>query len=105
MTRYPHRITLQSATVQSFKGGCSTVTWNTVTSYWANISETGREEYTNVKGQQKSMLKIIMRDFLTLDKATDRFAYNGQNIHIESFNDKTNRGREMIIIGRVENDA
>jgi len=99
--RYRSRITLQSATTASWKGGCITTTWNTVNTYWANVSEEGKENYDNVKGQQNTILKIIMRSQITLDKEYNRFVFPGKNVHIESINDKTNKDNNIIVIGRI----
>lgn len=101
MLKYRSRITLQSATTASWKGGCISTTWNTVNTYWANVSEEGSENYDNVKGQQNTILKIVMRSQLDLDKNYNRFVFSGKNVHIESFSDKSNRDYNFTIIGRV----
>lgn len=107
--RYNDRITLQSQTVESFKGGTSTVTWNTINTYWSNVSEAGKEEYINIKGQQKSLLKIIIREatkeLVGLDKSIHRFVFDNRIVHIESGNDRASRKRNFTIIGRIEENA
>ena len=99
--RYNQRITLQSRTDQDWKGGVKTSSWATVATYWANVSESGKEEYTNVKGQQDSILKLIMRSQISLDKSIHRFVFSGRNVHIETINDMTNRDYNMTVFGRV----
>lgn len=101
MLRYRNRITLMSATTASWKGGCISTTWNTVNTYWANVSEVGSENYDNVKGQQNTILKIIMRSQIALNKEYNRFVFRNKNVHIESFNDMSNRDVNFTIIGRV----
>lgn len=101
MINYRNRITLMSATTASWKGGCISTTWNTVNTYWANVSEEGKENYDNVKGQQDTILKIVMRSQITLSKEYNRFVFSGKNVHIESINDKSNKDHNITIVGRV----
>jgi SPP1 family predicted phage head-tail adaptor len=104
--RFRERITLQSQTRSTFVGGCFTCTWGTVGTYWAEVSEEGGEEYTAEKGQQKTILKILMRyNVADIDKKTQRLIFNGRIAHIKSVNDKTNRQNIVTIIGEVEEDA
>jgi head-tail adaptor len=102
--RYRNQVVLQSLTSLSFKGGIYTNTWNTVNTYWAAVKdESGNEIYTNRKGQELTDVKIIMRDFLVLDKQIHRFLFENKVVIIESIVDVSNRGIECVIKGRIDN--
>jgi head-tail adaptor len=103
--RFRNLVTLQSQSKATFTGGCYTVTWGTVGTYWAEVSEKGNEEYANDKSNQKTEIKIIMRaesDILAINKKIHRMVYNGRIIHIKSLNDESNRGVNVVILGEVE---
>jgi len=103
MLNYKHRITLQSNSPTEFRAGCYTESWVTVTTLWANIATVAvAEDYNFKKGQQTSNLLIAMRYTNTIDKATCRFLYEGQKVHIMNVRDKGGRKKEIVIEGRVE---
>lgn len=103
--RYRSRIVLQSQTSETFAGGCYTVTWNTVNTYWAEVSEEGGNEYVNEKDQQRTTIKIIVRSNIEIDKSIHRFLFNGRIVHIKNVNDKSNLGINNVIIGEVEENV
>lgn len=103
MLNYKHRIVLQSNSPTEFRAGCYTSSWATVTTLWANIATSAvTENYTLKKGQQYSNLLIVMRYTSSIDKATCRFLYNDQIVHIMNIRDKSGHKKEIVIEGRVE---
>ena len=103
MLNYKHRITLQSNSPTEFSAGCYTESWATVTTLWANIATMAvAENYQFKKGQQTSNILIAMRYTTGIDKATCRFLYEGQTVHIMNVRDKHGKKKEIVIEGRVE---
>lgn len=104
--RFRNRITLQSQTRTTFTGGCFTCTWGTVGTYWAQVTEEGGENYIAEKGQQNTILKIIVRAAaLDIDKSIHRFLFEDRVVHIKNSNDKSNSNMHKIIIGEVEENV
>ena len=104
--RFRNRITLQSQTRTTFTGGCFTCTWGTVGTYWAQVTEESSENYTAEKGQQNTILKIIVRAAaLDIDKRIHRFLFEGRVVHIKNTNDKSNAGITKTIMGEVEENV
>lgn len=106
LTRLPHRITIQTLTTASFKGGLFTPSWATTTVTWCNVYCKDKtdvvETYSNIKSQQIDTLKVILRKPLTLSKETNRFLYDGDILHIETIKDLTNRQRMLTCVCRIE---
>lgn len=103
MLGYRNTVTYQTVTVSALGGGCSQESWSTGTVLWANVySGDTSESYGNIKGQQFTSVNIVMRYTTTIDKAIGRFTHNGEIVHIETITDRTNRRKELLIKGRIE---
>lgn len=104
MINYKQRITLQSNSPTEYRAGCYTESWATVTTLWCNISySTSIETHDKVKGQQSDTMLIVMRHTASIDKATCRFLYEGQKVHIMNIKSgKSMKDLQLIIEGRVE---
>jgi SPP1 family predicted phage head-tail adaptor len=100
LTILRNRVTIQSMTVTPSGGGTFDETWTTVSTVWANVQGTAKEETRFDKIQQIDEYTIRMRKQNVRNE--NRLIYKGQILEIKSVLDETQQGRMMTIKASAE---
>jgi SPP1 family predicted phage head-tail adaptor len=100
LTILRNRVTIQSLTVIPSGGGTYDETWTTVSTVWANVQGTAKEETTFDKIQQIDEYTIRMRKRNISNE--NRLIYKGKILEIKSVLDETQQSKMITIKASAE---